>query len=192
MPDGTTKLTDLLDRMSDEINDEIVEVRDLIEGIGQAGLTALLLMPAIAVVTPLSGIPLFSSFMGTLIFLVAIQMLFRRDHLWVPEWILKRNVSAARVEKAIKQIRPVMAWLDKHLKARLSPFVHRPVVIIPQLLCAASGLVMPLFEVVPFSSTTLGLSVTLLALGMLARDGLYILLGFVPYAALGLLVNSTI
>jgi hypothetical protein len=45
-----------------------------------------------------------------------------------------------------------------------------------------SGLMMPVLEFVPFSSTTLGIGVTLLALGMLTRDGAVTLVGLVPYA----------
>jgi len=188
MLDGPYTLAKLIDEIVAQVPNDGVQVGDLIEAVGQAGFTALLLIFSIIIVTPLSGIPLFSSVMGIIIFLVATQALFRRQHLWLPRWILRRGASTERVKTALAHVRPAMAWLDRHTAERLTIFVHRPVIFVPQILCAASGLVMPLFELVPFSSTLLGLSVALLSLGMLARDGCFILLGFVPYGALAFLI----
>lgn len=190
MPNGPDTLAKLIDQIVAQVQSDEVQLGDLVESIGQASFTALLLMPAIILVTPLSGIPLFSSVIGILIFLVATQMLFRRKHLWLPRWILHRTASAQRVKAALARIRPAMVWLDRHTAERLTVLVHRPIIFIPQILCAASGLVMPLFELVPFSSTLLGLAVALLSLGMLARDGWFILLGFMPYGTLAFLLAS--
>jgi len=190
MQDRPDTLAKLMDDISAQVQSDEVQLGSLVEAIGQASFTTLLLMPSVALVTPLSGIPLFSSLMGILIFLVSIQMLLRREHLWLPKWILRRKASGARVRAALDRIRPVMVWLDRHTCERLTIFMRRPPIYIPQILCAASGLVMPLFELVPFSSSLIGMAITLLSLGMLARDGLFILLGFVPYGALAFLIFS--
>nr|WP_256327092.1 exopolysaccharide biosynthesis protein [Roseicitreum antarcticum] len=160
---------------------EQVSVEDLVQAIGHASFTPVLLIPAIAVASPLSGIPMFSALMGILIFLVSLQMLLRRDRLWLPKWLLNRKTSSARVRLVFERLRPAMTWLDAHTYARLTAFVHRPLIFIPQTLCVLSGLIMPFLEFVPFSSSLVGGAVALLAFGMFARDGLFVMLGLALY-----------
>lgn len=184
MLEGQKSLTGLVDRIVDVTDEDKVGLDRLVEAVGHASFTPLLLIPAIAVATPLSGIPLFSTMMGILIFLVSVQMLFRREHLWFPQWLLRRKADSTRVKATFERIRPVMQWLDTHTHERLSFLVHRPLIFIPQILCVLTGLMMPFLEFVPFSSSLAGIAVALLAFGMLARDGLFIVFGFVPYAGL--------
>lgn len=94
-------------------------VGKMAEELGQNSLPAVLALPALAAVTPLSGIPLFSSACGVMI-------------------------------------------------------------------CLICGALIPLLEVVPFTSSLLGAAVGLLAVAMLTRDGLIALLtlgGIVTAAA---------
>lgn len=178
---GQNSLVSLADRIIDVAEQEQVLLADLVHAIGHASFTPLLLFPAIAVTTPLSGIPLFSSVMGLLILLVSVQILLCRNHLWLPQWLVKRKASSARVKAAFKKVRPVMSWLDRHTYERLTALLHRPLVFVPQVLCVFSGLMMPFLEFVPFSLSLVGIAVALLAFGMLARDGVFILLGLLPY-----------
>lgn len=181
---GQKSLTGLVDRIVEVTDEDKVGLDRLVVAVGHASFTPLLLIPAIAVATPLSGIPLFSTMMGILIFLVSVQMLFRHEHLWLPQWLLRRQANSTRVRATFERIRPVMQWLDTHTHERLSFLVHRPLIFIPQILCVLTGLMMPLLEFVPFSSSLAGIAVALLAFGMLARDGFCIIFGFVPYAGL--------
>lgn len=181
MSEQTAVLVNIVDRIVATTEREQVAVDDLVQAVGHASFTPVLLIPALAVVSPLSGIPLFSATMGMLIFLVSVQMLLRRDRLWLPEWLLRRKTGSARVRSVFLRLRPAMAWLDAHTYARLTAFVHRPLIFIPQMFCVLSGLVMPFLEFVPFSSSLVGGAVALLAFGMLARDGLFVLLGLALY-----------
>lgn len=174
-------LVGIVDRVIEAAEQEDVAVDDLVQAVGRAGFTPVLLVPAIAVVSPLSGIPLFSSFMGMLIFLVSAQMLLRREQLWLPSWILRRKTNSARVKSVFLRLRPFFAWLDAHTYSRLTAFVHRPLVFLPQSLCTVSGLMMPFLEFIPFSASLLGTAVALLAFGMLARDGLFVMIGITLY-----------
>lgn len=177
-------LIGLIDSINAATKQDQTTLDDLVQSVGHASFTPLLLIPALAVATPLSGIPLFSSVMGILIFLVATQMLFRRDHLWLPKWLLDRKFKSNQIRAAFERLRPAMAWLDDHTHSRVTVLSHRPLIFIPQVLCVLSGLIMPFLEFVPFSSSLLGVAVSMLAFGMLARDGLIIALGLVPYLGL--------
>lgn len=181
MTQPQTSLPGLLDRVLDAAQAETVDLRTVLEAVGQASFASILLLPALAVATPLSGIPFFSSLMGVMICLVSAQMLARRRDLWLPAWVLDRQVRGETLRRAFGRLRPAMQWLDRHTTRRLRVFAHRPLIFIPQLLCLISGIVMPLLEFVPFSSSLLGMGVALLALGMLTRDGVLMLIALLPY-----------
>lgn len=174
-------LPEIIDRVLDVAQADQVALRSVIASFGRASFMPILLLPALAVVTPLSGIPLFSSLMGMVIALVSVQMLLRRRSLWLPDWILRREVRGEVLAAAFTRIRPVAVWVEGHTAQRFRAFVHRPLVWIPQALCFVSGLLMPLLEFVPFSSSAVGVGVTLLALGMLTRDGVLTVIGLLPY-----------
>lgn len=170
--------------------DGTVTLGEVMRVIGRVSFTPLLIVPAIALVSPLSGIPFFSTIMGLVIFLVSLQMLLRRDHLWLPDWLLKLKASRARVRAAFEKLHPFVAWLDRRTHTRLTALTYRPLVFIPQLICVVSGMCLPLLEVVPFSSSMVGLAVALLGIGMLARDGVFLLIAMIPYAVIaGLLIR---
>ena len=63
--------------------------------------------------------------------------------------------------------------------------VWPPILWVAQALCLICGLMMPFLELVPFTSSILGTVVLLLSFGMLARDGLFMLLGFATIGGLG-------
>ena len=188
MTEQNVSLPQIVDRVIDAADGETVSLDTVVQSVGRAGFTPLLLVPALAVASPLSGIPLFSSLMGFIIVLVSAQMLLRRKHLWLPGWVLRREVKGERVRTAFGKVRPFMDWIDRHTQQRLSIFVHRPLIYIPQLLCLASGLLMPVLEFVPFSSSIMGVGVVFLALGMVTRDGLLALLALIPYTGVAYLI----
>ena len=189
---STDSLSDIVDQVRDLASAECLSLHDVLETIGDASFGPILLLPALAVATPLSGIPLFSSLMGIVILLVALQMLLRRQHLWLPDWVLQRQVKGQVVHKAFGYLRPVAAWSDAHTHHRAQWLLRPPFVVVPQLLCVLSGVMMPMLEVVPFSSSALGTGVALLALGMMTRDGLVLALGVIPYGIVGWLTVTTL
>lgn len=177
-----TVITDLIGRVREGADGERVSVGEIVESLGQDSLPPNLMIPALAVVSPLSGIPLFSSICGMLIALIAAQMLMGRDHVWLPGFLSRREVSGARLRKALDWMERPARFLDRVSHERLTPLVRRPMRWVVQAICLGCGLVMPLLEFIPFTSSLMGVVVSLLAFGLLARDGVFVLLGF---AAIG-------
>ena len=66
--------------------------------------------------------------------------------------------------------------------------VRRVDVPVVQAICLCCGLVMPLLEFIPFTSSMMGVVVSLLAFGLLARDGVFVLLGFLAIGGVVTLV----
>lgn len=175
----------LLDAARNASDGDKTSVGQIVQSLGEQSLTPNLIFVALAVVSPLSGIPLFSTICGVTIALIAGQMLIGRDHIWLPSFVMSRRVDSDRLSHAVDVLRRPARWLDRITRPRLRLLVRGPVRKLTQLACMACGLVMPFLELVPFTSSTLGGVVSLLAFGMLARDGLFTLLGLVVLMSLG-------
>ncbi|SEW46239.1 Uncharacterized conserved protein [Cognatiyoonia koreensis] len=170
-------LGDIVVMLRDLGQQRTVNARKVIAAFGHASFTPAMLVPAFLVASPLSGIPLFSTICGLTIALVAAQMIFRRDHLWLPGFVLDRSMNGARLLAAVDKMAGLARWLDDKSRPRFRVMMHRPLVWVPQSLCLLFGLAMPVLELVPFSSSILGLGVILLSVGLMVRDGAFFVAG---------------
>lgn len=181
MVEGEIRTVDeLLLRIRKAATQDEVTVDEIVTATGRASLTALLLVPSLLVVTPLSGIPLFSSLCGLTIVLIAGQLLLGRQCLWLPSWVNRRRISGRRLRGALDWLRKPAGWIDRYNTESLTFLVRQPFITLPRALCVVCGAAMPLFEIVPFTSSILGGVVTILAVAMLARNGLLVALGTLP------------
>lgn len=178
---GDWSMTRILDCAMDVSDREDVCVGDMIAAFGPASFLPLLLMPAMLLVSPLSGIPLFSSFCAVLIILVATQMVAGRSCVWLPDWVKRRSLSGQQLRKGLIRVRPLAAWFDRNAHRRMGVLFRRPIWYVLPLSCVGLAAMIPFLELVPFSSSLLGLAVVFISLGMLTRDGLWVLAGMVPF-----------
>ena len=168
---------DIVEQLDALTDHESVSVSDIVGAFGASAFVPVMMVPALLVVSPLSGIPLFSSICGLTIALIAIQLLLRRPALWLPPVLMRREVAGSRLHDGMSRIRGVADWMDRHSRDRLGALVSlraRPAI---HGGCLLSGLAMPLLEVVPFSSSLLGMAVLCFASALLAADGLFVALG---------------
>lgn len=156
---------------------EDLDLRALLLAFGEASFVPALTVPALLVVSPLSGIPLFSSICGISIALISIQILLRRRHLWLPGIILDRRINGLRLQRALGRLHRAADWVDARTAERLPLFRHRPLSWLVPMACLVCGLAMPFLELVPFSSSILGTAVVFFAISLLARDGVFVMLG---------------
>lgn len=170
-------LLHVIDSTSAAATGETTTVREVLDGFGHTSHAALILLPALVVVTPLSGIPGLSSMMGITIGLLSLQMIAGRRRLWLPDWILRQKVSSSRLVKALRPMNRPARFLDRFTGQRLAFMVRPPARILLQVLCMICGFAMPFLEIVPFSSSVLGAAVAAFATAILARDGVLASLG---------------
>jgi hypothetical protein len=171
-------------RLDETAQHDPVTLGEVVEAFGERSFLPLLMVPALLVVSPLSGIPLFSSICGVTIAIIAAQMVWPgRDCLWLPGKLTRRHVSGARARDGVARLAKLARWLDGHARARWRVLVHRPGRKVVEGACLLSGLAMPFLEVVPFSSSILGFAVLLMATGLLTKDGLFALAGLIVMAA---------
>lgn len=171
-------LAALIDRLSRIPDGALrISVADLLTGLGEVSLLSLMLVPALIVVSPLSGIPILPTVCGLTIALIAAQALIGRPGIWLPGWLLRRTMDSAKFGRALDWMRRPAGWVDRVTAQRLGLLVSGPARPLMLAACILAGLAMPFLELLPLTSSILATAVTLIGLGLLVRDGLLALLG---------------
>ena len=168
---------EIVDRLSSMADGDGVTLRELIDTFGPRSFVPALMVPALLVVSPLSGIPVLPTIFGLTIALISLQMALLRRYLWLPDMLTARRINGPALSRAARWLAPVAAWLDRRTRDRLRWMTVLPGSTLPKVLCVICGLAMPFLELVPFSSSILGMAVLLFSMGLLARDGLFVILG---------------
>lgn len=179
---GPVTIGDIVARLERLSGRASVTLGDILASFGQASFVPALMLPALLVFSPLSGIPLFSSICGLTIAAVSAQMLLRRRHIWLPRMLRDRAVSGPRLRQALGTMARAGRWIDRNTGERLHLLTAQPMASLFTLVCFCAGLAMPFLELVPFSSSILGLAVLLIAAAFLTRDGLFALAGLAIFA----------
>ena len=152
-------------------------VADIVDHIGDGAFAPLMLVPALAIISPLSAVFGVASVCGLIIATIALQMALGREKLWLPGFILRLSISSRTIERCVGWLSGPARLADRLSGRRLTALVDPPLTRLWAGLCLALALVIPFFELVPMSATIIASSIALFALAMLARDGLLALIG---------------
>lgn len=184
-PQGPDSLQDMLRLLRPVENTEHVSLREILAHVGDRSFTAVILLTALVLVSPLSAIPGMPT-MGMLIIVgVSSQYLLGRRHLWLPSFVLDRRLQRSRVEQAIDFLHGPMGWVDRRTKERLSLFTHRPLKWVVVLTIMATALPWPVLEPLPMVTSIGATAVSLLAIGLVTRDGIFVVVGFAFIGGMG-------
>ena len=174
----------LLDRIRKAADGDRVAVRRVFEKTGEDSFATALVVVSLVMVTPLSGIPTAPTLGAILIFTISLQWMVGRTHLWLPEWIMRREVKSERVHDALEWLEKPARFIDRNTRCRLSALTHRPLGGIALLVILAVVTTWPFLEVLPFFTTVCAVGVSLLAFGLMTKDGLWLVLGYLFIATL--------
>lgn len=182
-----TNLEQLLDRIGEAAEaGERVSLDAVLHLVGDRSFGVLLLAAGLITLAPLLGdIPGMPTLMGVFVGLIAVQLLLRREHFWLPRWLLRRSVDPDKLRKALKWMRPPARFIDRLLRPRLTILTRSAAVHVIAAVCILVAAVMPMMEVVPFSANVAGGVFAAFGLSMIARDGLLALLALAIVAAAG-------
>jgi hypothetical protein len=183
-------LADLLEAMRPDASDERVSVGDVLNRIGDHSCAAVILVPAIVLVSPISGIPGSPTIGALITILVSIQALFGRRHLWLPGFLRRRSVSAEKMRRAIDWLRKPAAWMDRHSSGRLKLLSSRPLRPLAYAAVTLIALSWPFFELLPFVTSFFAGAVAIIMFGVMTRDGIYLVAGYAQATVLTLLMAS--
>ncbi len=167
-----------------------VSVDDVLAHLGRRSFGILLLLPAIIAFTPAGGIPGLPSAMAAFVILIAGQVLFARDSLWLPGFVARRTVKADTLKRAVKILSPVAKVIDKLLKPRLQALTEEPYIRASAALCILVSLTIPPLEILPLAGSASWAAIGAFALALIAHDGLLAVLAAAFTAGAAYLVVS--
>jgi hypothetical protein len=181
---GKLPLSQVLHVLADDPIRERISIGDLLAALGDRAIGALLFIFAFPNVLPTP--PGTSAILGAPLLFLATQLAFGRPP-WLPVIITKRSMSRDDFQSLIHRMAPWLARAEKLLKPRLSSLTVPPMEYFIGLLCLflAILLVLP----IPLGNMLPALAISLIALGVLERDGLWVLAGMVT-AGLAITVVS--
>lgn len=172
-----TELLDTLDRIEDDKTR--VTFKDILDAVGRRSFGPLLLVAGLIILAPVVGdIPGVPTMMAVVVLLTSGQLLAGRKTFWLPGLIVNRSVSRQGFDKAIRWMRKPGRWVDGLMGVRLTWMNGYLGQRATALACVLIALAVPPMEFVPFTANGAGLALTLFGLGLVAKDGLVLTLGF--------------
>jgi hypothetical protein len=184
---GSAPLSVVLFRLANDDSRERISVGDLLTALGDRAIGALMFFFAAPNILPVP--PGVSTLLGApLLFLSAQLMLGMRP--WLPGVITRRSISRDDLATLVRRIVPWLAKAEKLLKPRALVLVRPPVEYLVGLVCLvlAAILMLP----VPLGNTLPALAISLLALGVLERDGVWIAIGLLASVVAGVVVSGVV
>jgi hypothetical protein len=162
-----TSTTDMLGRVSTQIDTERVTLGQIISWTRGRALGLLLLLLALPETIPMIG---FSAVLATPIFIIGCYMLAHGDNPRLPGWLLRRSLKASLLKSVIDRSLPFVRWLDRISKPRLpllagSGRTHGAMCILMAVLLAAP---------IPGINILAAFSVAGIGGGIVQRDGLLV------------------
>ena len=183
--EGLSDLLSTIDDLGDRQSQ--VSVHDIREAIGERSFGPFLLVPAVIEMSPIGGIPGLPTALAVIISLFAVQILFGAKHLWLPQFVEKRQIDGKTLKSAMDKMMPVARFVDRLLKPRLTWLTRAPWLQVAAaftiLLCCS----VPPLELIPFASTAPMAAIALFGVSLMARDGLLtVIAGLVSLSAVWL------
>jgi hypothetical protein len=146
------------------------EIRDRLD---ERAFGLMILILAIPCLVPaLYGVP---QIVGIPILLLAGQMLAGRVEPWLPEAALKRRVSKAWLDRMADFATKRMTWFERLSRPRLTVFAEGWA----ERVAAAFMILATLTIVLPMTNSVPSVALTLMAVGLIQRDGLFVAAGAV-------------
>lgn len=185
---GAQDLEDLLGelRKAADGNGPRVSVQEIMDAVGQRSFGPLLLLAGLLGMTPVAAVPGAPSVIALITLLVASQLLIGRDAFWLPKFLLKRSVRADRLQKTVRVATKPARVVDRMVKPRLEALTGPVADRMVALVCVVLALSVPPLEFLPFVAFIPSAAIASFGLGLLARDGLLVLIAFaISAGALG-------
>lgn len=166
------RLSDILRAIAGDESRERIAVRDLLAIMKDRALGALLFIFALPNVLPTP--PGTSAVLGAPLIFLAAQLALGRPP-WLPGFIAHRSIARADFAALVARTNPWLAKAERLLRPRLGVLARPPAEYLVGLFCFVLAVI--LFLPIPLGNMMPALAICLFSLGILERDGVWILAG---------------
>lgn len=169
-----SRFSDELATFANAVDDERVNLGMIVQFMRQRSISALLLFLALPMVLPIPA-PGISVLFGVPLILVSAQLLLGRRRVWLPAGLARRSMGRSDFVAFVVRALPTLRRLETIIRPRFcwmaGDWTMMPIGAICLLLAIIITLPVPLGHMLP------GAAISLLAMGLMERDGLAISLG---------------
>lgn len=173
-PSGARRASTVLRRLAEGWSAPRVSLHDLVQAMHDRAFGFLILALAVPNIVP-HPVPGLSGVLGVPLVLICLQMTFGRAEPWLPRTVARRSVSADGFRRVVTKAMPRLEKLERLLHPRLQGLARGPALRVVGLACALLAVMLAL--PIPFGNTPTALALTVTALGLIERDGAYVLAG---------------
>ena len=159
--------------------DEILRLRDLLQGLDRRAFGMLLLIATLPAFIP---IPVGGAISGPLAMLIGAQLLAGMHRPWLPRFLADRGPHRHVMVRFDRRMSPWLARLETLVRPRLEVMLaHRGATLVTGLLLLLTGLLLSL--PIPLTNYLFGGLLLLFAVALLERDGVVMLIAWISAAA---------
>jgi hypothetical protein len=176
------KLSEELALLRDRSAARALTLREVLYTLHGRAYLLLVLLLALPFITPIP-LPGLSTPFGLAIALIAARLALGQRP-WLAKSLQRKELPPGFFAKVFTLAEQVLRFFEKFLRPRLSFLTDTPMLVqlhAVLMLAAALALLLPL--PIPFTNSFPAWAILLLAAGLLERDGLFVLLGYVVFAA---------
>ncbi|CAN5333452.1 exopolysaccharide biosynthesis protein [soil metagenome] len=148
---------------------------EVVAAFGDRGIGALILVLSLLALVPWP--PGGKAVFAAPIILLAVELAFQRNEVWLPRWLLKASLNRAAFRKAISKLIVPIRFVENLTRPRLQMFTGPISEVFIGVACVLLALMMAL--PIPFGDMLPGLAMVFFALGIMQKDGVAVLLGAV-------------
>jgi hypothetical protein len=151
---------------------------EMVEAFGDRGIAAMILLLSIFSLLPWP--PGSKAIFCLPIVLMASELALQRDEVWLPQWLLRRSLARDTYNRVIGKALKPFRFIENLTRPRLS-FLTGPVSrLFIGLACALLAIMLAL--PIPFGDMLPGVTMILFGFGVLQRDGVAAILGWIGTA----------
>jgi len=169
--DVSHNVTRLLRRLADDGGDAGLTLHEIRDRLDERAYGLLILLLSIPCLVPgLYGVP---QVVGLIVILRAGQMLVGREEPWLPRWFLNLRCKGSWLKAMADFAETKLGWIDRLSRPRLRRFADGP----GEKLAAVFMILATVTIVMPLTNTIPSIALALLSVGLIQRDGLFVLAG---------------
>lgn len=186
-PGRRLPLSQVLRDLAQEPGAERISIGDLLAALGDRAVAALLFVFAVPNIVPTP--PGASTVLGAPLLILALQLTFGRRP-WLPAVVRRQSMSRDDYQKLAARITPWLERAERLLRPRLSVLALPPMEYVVGLVCLLLAIVLVL--PIPLGNIPPAIAISLMALGILERDGLWVLAGLMAAATSSVVVSGVV
>ena len=178
-PDADDQLatSSILIRLVRDFPGERLTMGDIVAALQDRAFGLLMLLLALPNCPPMPGIPFVSTVTGTPLAFFAGQLALGHHTPWLPQRLLRRSIGRAQLLRALLVIAPYVRRVERLLKHRLPWLATGP----GERIAASTAFVLAVILALPIPGGNLlpAWAIVFFSLGILERDGVCIVVGFI-------------